>query len=178
MFDVSFGEYVISVHDGGLPELYASFLRNAEFNLEKNLNRPEGKSAYCGVARGDAWPFCVIAFRYAPCEVGFKPGVLLIPETELLFVGGGELLLAVDLKKRRELWEDVADVGFWSWRRHDDVVLMSAELELTAWTIRGEKLWSTFVEPPWSYSAAAGLIELDVMGNVSEFPLQAGPPAA
>jgi len=30
---------------------------------------------------------------------------------------------------------------------------MSAELELAAWRTDGTKLWTTFVEPPWTYRA-------------------------
>ncbi len=52
---------------------------------------------------------------------------------------------------------------------------MSAELELAAWTIDGTKLWTTFVEPPWSYSEANGTITLDVMGRISTFALSSGP---
>ena len=36
------------------------------------------------------------------------------------------------LPKPARLWEDYAEIGFWSWQRHDDTVLMSAELELAA----------------------------------------------
>ena len=46
----------------------------------------------------------------------------------------------------RRLSEDSADVGFWSWAQHGETVLMSAELELAAWSSAGRKLWSTFVE--------------------------------
>jgi hypothetical protein len=71
-------------------------------------------------------------------------------------------------------WQDDADTGFWGWRLHDDVVVMSAELELAAWTTGGEKLWTTFVEPPWSYAVEDSTVRLDVMGEISEFPLQRG----
>jgi hypothetical protein len=75
----------------------------------------------------------------------------------------------------RRLWEDEADTGFWSWVQFDDVVLMSAELELAAWTAEGVKLWTTFVEPPWSYSVSQGAVHLDVMGDRSSFSLRQGP---
>lgn len=71
-------------------------------------------------------------------------------------------------------WQDEADVGFWRWRRHDDVVVMSAELELAAWTTDGERLWTTFVEPPWSYSIREETLRLEVIGEISEFPLRTG----
>ena len=30
-------------------------------------------------------------------------------------------------------------------------MLMLAELEFAAWDLKGKKMWSTFVEPPWVY---------------------------
>lgn len=52
---------------------------------------------------------------------------------------------------------------------------MAAECELAAWNLQGQKLWSTWAEPPWSYSVQNGVIQLDVMNNLSTFPLLTGP---
>lgn len=52
---------------------------------------------------------------------------------------------------------------------------MSAELELAAWDLEGNKLWTTFVEPPWEYAVRDGVVRLDVMGAKSEFPAWTGP---
>jgi hypothetical protein len=73
------------------------------------------------------------------------------------------------------VWEDHADAGFWWWDRQEDTILMAAELELAAWDIHGHKLWTMFVAPPWSYSVHDGVIQLDVMNNLSRFPLPSGP---
>jgi hypothetical protein len=54
---------------------------------------------------------------------------------------------------------------------------MSAETELAAWRTTGEKLWATFVEPPWSYEVIEGTVKVDVMGRVSAYPVEFGPPA-
>lgn len=175
MFEVGFAEFTVLVQDGALPEIYSEYASRARLKLEKGLENAEGRAAFCAVAKRDDWPFCVLAFRYAPAGYGFTPGVLLVPETETLFVGGGTLLFAVDLKRLRPLWEDTAELGFWSWRRHEETVLMSAESELAAWEIGGRKLWTTFVEPPWSYTVSDGTLVLDVMGEVSRFSLHAGP---
>jgi len=70
---------------------------------------------------------------------------------------------------------DEADVGFLSWRQHGDVILMSAELELAAWTTDGTKLWRTFVEPPWSYAMVDDDVHLDVMGERTRFHKRTGP---
>lgn len=133
----------------------------------------------CCVAVGrvnEPWPFLVVAQNLSPAGAGFEPGVLLAPDTQRLFVGAGERLLAYDLAAPRRLWVDQADTGFWSWARHRDVVLMSAELELAAWTQKGEKLWTTFVEPPWEYAVEGDTVLLDVMGTQRRFSLHDGPP--
>ncbi|WP_424949960.1 hypothetical protein [Deinococcus sp.] len=52
---------------------------------------------------------------------------------------------------------------------------MAAELEFSAWNLDGHKLWSMFVEPPWSYSVQNGVIQLGVMDDHSGFPLHTGP---
>jgi hypothetical protein len=83
--------------------------------------------------------------------------------------------LAYDLQRLLRLWTDQADTGFWQWKRHGDTVVMSAELELAAWDTLGRKLWTTFVEPPWSYEVRDRVVHLDVIGARSVFPLASGP---
>lgn len=90
-------------------------------------------------------------------------------------VGAGHRLLAYDLDAPRRLWEDEANCGFWGWERHGQFVVMSAELELAAWDIHGNKKWSTYVEPPWYYPVVDGEVHLDVMGGKISFPLDVGP---
>lgn len=76
---------------------------------------------------------------------------LLVPETHLLFVGAGERLVAFDLEGPGLLWIDRADTGFHRWMRHEDIIVMSAELDLSAWDTHSSKLWAAYVEPPWEY---------------------------
>jgi hypothetical protein len=106
------------------------------------------------------------------------PAAHHVLETDTLFLGAGDRLLAYDLTLPRRLWEEKVEYGFHGWRQCDDVVLMSAELELAAWDARGRKLWTAldavFVEPPWSYTVANGILTLDVMGKILKFPLKAG----
>jgi hypothetical protein len=103
--------------------------------------------------------------------------VLLVPGRRQLFLGAGTRLLAYEGRsgRWRRSWIDETDCGFWGWRQHGDVVVMSAELELAAWSTEGAKLWTTFVEPPWSYRVAQGQVVLDVMGAVRSFDLHGGP---
>ena len=92
----------------------------------------------------------------------------------MLFVGAGERSLAYDLAYPARLWEDVVDY-FCRWARYGEVVIMEAELELAAWNLQGTKLWTTVVEPPWSYEVTDDVLGLDIMGVKSEFSLRRGP---
>jgi hypothetical protein len=172
------GEYRVIACLNAPPPARANYREHARVVEEFDLKAPEGRYCFLAVARsGVDWPSLVVEQRYAPSsESGFYPGALLVPESHILFVGAGTRLLAYQLHDTpRRLWEDYAQCGFWSWARIDDVVLMSAELEFAAWSADGVKLWSTFVEPPWSYSVAEDQVHLDVMGTRSSFSLARGP---
>ena len=103
--------------------------------------------------------------------------MLHVPEQRQLFIGAGTRPMAYQARsgRWRRCWVDEAECGFWSWRQHDDVVVMSAELELAAWRTEGTKLWTTFVEPPWSYRIVSDQVVLNVMGAVRTFDLRRGP---
>jgi hypothetical protein len=60
--------------------------------------------------------------------------VLLVPAQRQLFIGAGTRPLAYQARSDpwRRCWVDEAEYGFWGWRKHEDVVVMSAELELAA----------------------------------------------
>src|SRR5215218_3753618 len=176
MVAVSIGKQTVLVSPGPLPVTYAGYRQHARLAEEFDLDAPAGE--VCLVAVGTAgrdWPLRVVAQRFSPAEVGFDPGVLLVPETQVVFIGAGTRLLAYSLYGPRRLWEDTAQVGFWRWQRHGNYVLMSAELELAAWEINGRKLWSTSVEPPWSYAVDGRRVLLDVMRHKSAFPVHTGP---
>ena len=175
-FTVAIGEYVLRCVPGGLPTMFDTYAKHAV--LVERIDLTDQHPCCVLVSRvGQPWPFLIVAQSYSPAGVGFAPGVLLAPDTARLFVGAGERLLAYDLVDTRRLWIDRADAGFWGWARHGDVIVMSAELELAAWTAEGEKLWTTFVEPPWDYTVDGdGFVVLDVMGATSRFPLRLGPP--
>jgi hypothetical protein len=161
-----------------LPARWSECERRATLVESFDLNEPH--ATLLGVAMWSPatreWPNVVVTQRFSPGPVsGFVPGILLVPETNKAFLGAGTRLLGYDLTQAQRLWEDQADCGFWGWRRHGDFVVMSAELELAAWSIHGVKQWSTFVEPPWHYAVKEGEVLLDVMGTLSRFPLSRGP---
>ena len=177
MIQFGSGEYTVGASMGALPATYTSMVQQAKLHDDLGVRGSEGTALVVTVATTPTqWPALVVAQRFKPGpDGGFNPGVLLIPETAVLFVGAGTRLLAYDLRTPRRLWEDEADTGFWGWRRHGELVIMSAELELAAWTVGGEKRWTTFVEPPWEYSVRDGKVELDVMGTKSTFSVGDGP---
>jgi hypothetical protein len=171
---------MVQVWRGELPSLFEYLTDNADlaeqFGNLRGRNDEDG-SLFCVSVSSEfrIWPDLFVAQRYSPDVGGFDPGVLIVPETGLVLIGAGERLLAYDLYRIERLWEDHANFGFWWWDRQGDVVLMAAELELAAWDLRGQKLWTMFVEPPWSYSVHDGVILLDVMDQLSRFPLVSGP---
>jgi len=169
--------YRVTAALGETPAAYASYVHRASLTESFDLEASEGGYCFLSVGPVEAdWPTLVVEQRYSPWAAGFHPGVLVVPESHLLLVGAGTRLLAYELQPSpRRLWVDETEVGFWSWSRHGDVVLMSAELELAAWSLRGAKLWSMFVEPPWSFSVSERRVNLDVMGKQSSFPLHVGP---
>jgi hypothetical protein len=168
----SAGQYVVSIHLGHLPT-FETIALNAKLVDVANLRSAEGRPCFLVVSeRGKT--LIVASFRY-DLAGGLGPAIAIIPERQRLFVGAGEELLCYDLSEPRRLWSDKADTGLWKWEIVDDTVLMSAELELAAWDQSGEKLWSRFVEPPWSYTVKAGQVTLDVMGEISTFGLRVGP---
>ncbi len=174
-FTVTLGDYTLLCEEGGLPDHTAEYLERAALAERIDLSGSDGRAFFLAVGRADDWPFLAVAQRYDPAGGEFRPGALLVPETDRLFIGAGTRLLAYDLASPARLWEDYAEVGFWSWQRHGDTVLMSAELELTAWDLKGGKRWTQPVEPPWSYDVSAGRINLEIVGNRSAFDLVAGP---
>ena len=175
MIQISVGLYTIRVARDKLPELYDEYRQHAALAEEFDLKNREGATCFVGVSRPGSWPQLIVAQRFSPSVGGFDPGVLLIAETETLFIGAGVRLLAYCLDPLKRLWEDECDTGFWHWQQHGTYVLMSAELELAAWDRFGQKLWSTFVEPPWYYSVEGSRVQLDVMGRKSEIDLEKGP---
>jgi hypothetical protein len=110
--------------------------------------------------------------HYEPsASAGFYPGIIFVPETNILFIGAGQYVHAYILDSGEKLWDDEVNTGFWNWQRFGNTVVMSAELELAAWDIQGNKLWSIFVEPPWDYVVEGNTITVDVMGRKASFSL-------
>ena len=152
MFQLSLGDYEVCCQHAGVPDLLPQLAEHASLFDRFDTSSPGDEVCFFSIRRrGDPWPFLVVTQRYNPSGHGFHPGALVVPETQRLFLGAGRRLLGYDLTGPARLWEDEADVGFWFWSRYGRAVLMSAELEIAAWTIEGQKLWSRSADPPWEY---------------------------
>lgn len=176
MFRLGCDGYIVCGYVGQLPPLYDSLVEHATLHDDFGVSGSDGTALCVTVGRSGRWPDLLVTQRIdrGP-ESGFFPAGLLVPETQIILIGGGTRLLAYDLGGPRRLWQDTADTGFWGWARHDDIILMSAELELAAWDLSGSKLWTTCVEPPWDYRVHDRHVTLDVMGDLSTFDIRTGP---
>ena len=176
MITVSFGNYEAYCQADGMPspEVLAEFEQRAALTERLGMEF-RGADGFCAVRRrGNEWPFLVVTQRYAPAgESGFHLGLVVVPETHRLFLGAGCRLLAYDLSAPARLWQ-AETKGYWSWGRYGGVVLMAGEQELAAWDIRGGKLWSRVVEPPWDYTVDGEVIRVDVKGAVCPIALWSG----
>lgn len=176
MFTITVADYAITVQQGTLPAIYGDYKKHAKICDEFTLRPHEaGELCFISVSAAHHWPALVVAQRFELAAAGFDPACLLVPETHTLFIGAGRRLLAYQLDSPKRLWEEAVDSGFWEWTRHGDAVLMSGELELAAWDIRGKKLWSMPLQPAWEYYVADGKVHLDVMGRRTVFGIEQGP---
>ena len=174
-FTIAIDEYVLTCVPNGLPAMFETYVQQAALVDCINLNDRDQHCCVLVARTSQPWPFMVVAQSFSPSGGGFAPGLLLAPDTGRLFIGAGDQLLAYDLVAPSRIWLDRTFFGFWGWARHGDVVVLSAELELAAWTATGAKLWTAPVEPPWVYSVEGDTVFLDVMGVMSQFPLRVGP---
>jgi hypothetical protein len=175
-FSVGTDELTVAGTIGDTPPGYERMIERALLHDDFGSSG-EGTLLVVTVERAsEHWPPLVVTQRFYPGpEAGFQPGAFLVSEENVLFVGAGTRIVAYDVLAPRRLWVDEANTGFWCWKRHGDVVIMSAELEMAAWDTHARKLWTTFVEPPWDYRVVEGLVHLDVMGTKSMFPVATGP---
>ena len=175
MFTINVGEFVVTVQRGSLPAIYGDYKRHAALTDEFALRPHVGELCFVAVAREQQWPMLVVAQRFELSEAGFDPAALLVPETRTLFLGAGRRVLGYQLDPPRRLWEETVDAGFLEWGRRGQVILMSAELQLGAWDLAGQKLWSMPLEPAWEFHADQEKLHLDVQGRHEVFPLRDGP---
>ncbi len=171
MFRITLDEYTITLSED-YPGMYHEYHKHAKLADVVDSSDAEGSLFYFSLAKGDDWPFLIVVQKCNPGpESGFYPGALLVPETHYVFIGAGKRLLAYTWDPPKKVLTETLSVGFLGWSRYGQFVIMSSELELAVWNINGEKLWSTFVEPPWNYTIENDELHLDVMGKETTFSL-------
>jgi hypothetical protein len=173
--EVAIGRYTLICQPDSVPEDCDFYRAHASLVEEHGLSEDRRRSCLIAVrSEPIAWPFLVLSIAYT--MPGWPTcGALIVPETHKLFVGVDELVLINDLSAPVLLRKDRADFGFWSWYRHEDSVLMAAELEMAAWDIHGRKRWTAFVEPPWQHIVSEDIVHLTVLDLTCSFPLDTGP---
>lgn len=173
MLNMTVGDYAIQV--GFSPEEVTDNLREFAWLRERLEGERDGRHFIAiGLSDRDSLPDIFIEGWYSPGpSSGFHPGVRVIPETGVAFIGAGTAIRIFSMRDGKLADEEV-EVGFWGWERHAGYVLMSAELEFAVWSVEGKKLWSTFVEPPWHFDVAGDRVILNVMGKKTAYDLQSG----
>ena len=104
------------------PAIESSYRKHAELPDDfDELERGDGRAYFfAAIGHGsEDWPGLVVTQWFSPSEGGFSPGVLVVPDRQVAFIGAGTRLLCYARAADRwiRLWRDEANVGFWGWRR-------------------------------------------------------------
>jgi hypothetical protein len=176
MLQVGVVPYVVSVALSPDESMYMPESRDV---LRSRLESEADDRDYLSIAiwRRGSGALLLVNGWYAPGpRSGFLPSILVVPETAVAFVGAGTVARSYALESPALIESHETNVGFWNWQQHGNLVVMSSELELSVWTTQGRKLWSRFVEPPWSYEVEGEGIQVDVMGEQVRLDIRTGTP--
>ena len=174
MIEFNFDKYKIAIQTEKEPEIYQMWLEHASFKDIDGLQN-DGTPIYIGVGQEGKGYETVIAYCSDPIgNCGFNPGFLIVPETGTLFIGAGKVVRTYDLKNHNRKIEKKFSCGFWGWSRHNNLILMQEELEFGIYTLDGLEVWSTFVEPPWTYEIEDEHVKLTFMDKISYRDLKTG----
>jgi len=100
------------------------------------------------------------------CSSGVSQELLYVPETGVLFIGCGSVSVRVSTKESRLI--DVKNIClFWGLSRHKEFVLETGELECFLYSLSGETISSTSVDPPYQMDVTENGIKFEsiVLGN-------------
>jgi hypothetical protein len=165
MNSLTIKNWKLTVHEGPLPDPYSTYARHASYVDDIDTEETQGIPLFVSVSSdASSTPDLISTQRYKPGN-GLSVGCLLVPEKAHLFIGAGEKIVCYDVAASKRLWIETTPHGFWRWVQIDDYIIMSAEIEFAVWNTVGEKLWSTFVEPPWTFTASKWVIKFDIMGK-------------
>ncbi|MBA2964348.1 MULTISPECIES: hypothetical protein [Ramlibacter] len=177
MLQVSVVPYVVSV---ALSPDEAMDMPDSRDVLRSRLECEADDRDYLSIAiwrRGSSALLLVNGWYSPGPRSGFLPGILVVPETAVAFIGAGTVARSYSLESPALIECHETSVGFSGWQQHGNLVVMACELELSVWTTQGTRLWSRFVEPPWSYEVEGEQIDVDVMGEQVRLDMRTGMPA-
>lgn len=137
---LSIGAWELAIYDGDAPAPPAAI--EERFDGEPPLMQVRASHAARGLAIVVTLP--ADSFRTHNPHLD----LLFVPETETLFIAGGETAVAYQLNPPRHVMYTDAECGFWAWHRAGGVIVMESELSLVAFDTRGKRLWEAWFEPP------------------------------
>ena|SRR5215472_16104264 len=115
MLRITLGDYTLAIAKD-MPSIYNEYHKRAKLVEFFESENATDAQFFLAVARGSDWPFLIVVQRYHPGPVsGFFPGVMLVPETDLLFIGAGDRIVSYSLDSPKKLWEEKITLGFWRW---------------------------------------------------------------
>lgn len=92
--------------------------------------------------------YLTIYIFWESCSSGASQEVLFVPETGVLFLGCGSISARVSTRDSKLIgFESVC--LFWGLSRHKEYVLEIGELECFLYSLSGEKISATAVDPPY-----------------------------
>lgn len=110
--------------------------------------------------------YLTIYIFWESCSSGVSQELLYVPESGVLFLGCGSISARVSTRDSKLL--DIENVClFWGLSRHKDYVLETGELECFLYSLSGEKISSTEVDPPYEMETTEEGIRFDsiVLGS-------------
>ncbi len=174
MIQFQFDKYKIAVEIGKEPIDYNYWIKYASF-IDIEEQTKDKTPIYIGIGEHQDWYKTIVSFSSDPIDYGgFNPGLILVPETDILFIGAGTNVRIYDLKHQLKLFVKELHCGFLGWKRYDDFIIMQEELEFGIYSLTGQEIWSTEVEPPWTFSIEIDTVKLNVMNEISFRDLKTG----
>ncbi len=183
MLTITVDDYTISTIDGD-PHGWPFPWQGSGAKITERLEIAGDTGTWCGlkISHRDR-PVLELVIKY-PSE-WWKPGVLLVPESKVVFLEVSGRIYIYDLEAGLQIAYERIDFPSWWWHREGDTVLLVAELDLMAWDISGRKLWSTDIEPPHDVTVRDGVVHVDAFSFARwrkqgrwRFPIRSGPDVA
>lgn len=110
--------------------------------------------------------YLTIYIFWESCSSDVSQEILYVPETGILFLGCGSISARVSTREIKLI--DIDNVClFWSLSRHKEYVLETGELECFLYSLSGEKVSSTAVDPPYEMEVTDNGIKFEsiVLGS-------------